>query len=73
MSLSTLSPLKQWLAPPTFDDEEKTERARLQNVIFLGAIAIAVTYGLVTLVLESDPWLRLLMSGLWIVAAGSGL
>jgi len=70
MSLSMLSQFRGWLAPPKFSDQKKTERADLQNIVFLGTIAIAVIFGLVTLVLEPDPWPRLLLTSLWIVAAG---
>ncbi len=34
--------LKQWLAPPIFEDEEKTRVARLVNIILLAILAIMV-------------------------------
>ena len=36
--------LKYWLAPPVFDDEEKTHQAYLLNVILLSLIAIPIPF-----------------------------
>ncbi len=66
------SPFDRWLTPPTFADEEKNRLAGQQYAILWGTIAIALIFGLLTLMLQPSPWPRLLLTGLWLpVALGS--
>jgi PAS domain S-box-containing protein len=64
--------IDQWLRPPTFADEETSRLADLQNTIFLGTMGMAVIFGGLTLMLQPEPWPRLLLTVLWLpVALGS--
>ena len=63
----------RWFTPPTFADEEKNRLVNVQHAIFWGTVIVAVIFGLITLLFQSELWLRLLLTGLWLPVAASGL
>ena len=53
----------RWFTPPTFADEEKNRLVNVQHAIFWGTVIVAVIFGLITLLFQSELWLRLLLTG----------
>ena len=65
--------LGQLLKSPSFEDDEKTRLASLQNTIFWAAIAMGLCFCLITLIWEPPRLVRLLIAGMWILVAAFGL
>lgn len=47
--------VKKFLAPPVFEDEDKTRIAELLNIILLTVLVIAVMYGLFSPIIHPNP------------------
>ncbi|MDY6875837.1 MAG: ATP-binding protein [Chloroflexota bacterium] len=63
----------QFLAAPVFEDKDKTRIASLLNTILLATLAIVVIYGLVSLVVYSNPMPVLMSIGLVVLLTLSAL
>jgi PAS domain S-box-containing protein len=68
-----LSTVKHLLTPPTFDDDERTRRARLLNAILLSLIVMDIIFMATIVVALDDPIPRLVAASTWLMVMSAGL
>ena len=71
MAHKSLTRIRQFLAPPVFQDEDKLRTARLLNPILLTTLAIAAAYGVAALIIYPNPLPVLATIGI-VIPLGAG-